>query len=97
MKSLIDLFNYHEKSEIKSEWSVNVLRLKRAFENDIAVEFTDEKYIHRIESLILEYTFKDTKTVVECLACIHDISETKAKLLLATKMSEIIQNISKED
>ena len=49
------------------------------------------------KSLVLEYTFKDAKTVVECLACIHDISETKAKSLLATKMSEIIQNISKED
>ena len=94
MKDIIYMLNWYDSRNTDSELTENMKELSRAFNGKMYANFTHIKYSKIIEDMVLQFAFKDTENVIKCLSCIHHISIEKAKLLLISKMSKIIGNLT---
>ena len=94
MKNLNELLNWYDSRNTDSELIENMKGLSRAFKGETYANFTHVRYTKIIEDMVLQFVFKDTENVIKCLSCIHHISIEKAKLLLISKMSKIIGNLT---
>ena len=94
MKDVIYMLNWYDNSGRDTELTKNIRELSRAFNGETYANFNHMKYSKIIEDMVLQFAFKDTENVIKCLSCIHHISIEKAKLLLISKMSKIIGNLT---